>query len=134
MAPEWGSNPFSTPVYTSIRSPQNSFLSDLESAAQGGSASFWSFYKCVCYPRSPRSRVFLDQLLNVLVPRMNPPDPDSAGFNALRLQEEERKADSIPTPSLPSSHPIFNSVVTSDNIAAIKTFLEETQHSDYGSG
>ncbi|KIK60832.1 hypothetical protein GYMLUDRAFT_243994 [Collybiopsis luxurians FD-317 M1] len=95
--------------HANTRSRQSSFLSDLEKAAGGG----------VSHSGLSTNMFGILALLAA-----------KSGFDADHLWEEKAKEDSIPMPSPPSLHPIFNSDITEDAIATIKSFLKESHHSD----
>ncbi|GAW08067.1 RNA-directed DNA polymerase from transposon X-partial [Lentinula edodes] len=61
---------------------------------------------------------------------MNPPDPVLSSFDPARIIAEDARANAIPSPSPPASHPAFNEPLSLDDIASVKSYLKRTNHSN----
>ncbi|GAW04368.1 RNA-directed DNA polymerase from transposon X-partial [Lentinula edodes] len=61
---------------------------------------------------------------------MNPPDPLLSSFDPARIVAEDARANAIPLPSPPASHPAFNEPLSLDDISTVKAYLKRTTHSN----
>jgi len=109
----------------SKRKTKDTLLTRLEKNADDP-ADFWKFHKRLTKPCTHKGDVTASDLFSVFVPRMNPPDPESSGFDPAKLAEEERKVSSIPDVTEPSeAFPELGKLFTIEDVAELKGHLSD---------
>ncbi|PPQ69330.1 hypothetical protein CVT26_002562 [Gymnopilus dilepis] len=109
---------------------QSSTLGKLCKVAKGTSASFWKFYNAISRPRASKAygaHVTMEQLTDTFVPRMNPPDPETAGFDTDRLASDAAKAAEIPDITDPSANfpELQDFTITTEDVLEMKAHIRK---------